>query len=103
MDISKRLEKIRSDHDYVVKNYGQRHDFTGSDAENSYFNELLAQPSKKTAYKIYLSMISEVFEVGYECGNTNCHGIPLPIKDDIELQRIANEYLLEGCDFDDED
>ncbi len=101
MGIKEDLESIRSDERYVTSNYGRMNDFTGSGAEDDYLNDLLANPSKKTAYSVYLDMLQNVFEVGY--GDDGVHATPLPVANDTELQRIADKYSLESCNFDDEE
>lgn len=90
--IAKRLEQITSDFNYVSSKYGDVIDFTASGMESQHLSDLLAAPTKTTAFNCYKDRLHDIFESGYEISDRETK--ILPFFDDERLQEIGDRYLL---------
>lgn len=64
--LNKHLNEIRNDYHYILKNYGDVRDFTGSGMEVAQLQDLLMNPTKRTAFECYKDRIESMFEKGCE-------------------------------------
>lgn len=90
--IAKKYKQITTDYEYVKRVYGEPVDFSGSGMEATQLDQLLASPTKKTAFDCILDRLHDIYENGYEISDRESK--PLPFFDDERLREIGDRYLL---------
>lgn len=93
MTTAEKYNQAKTDWDYIFRNYGDPSDYTGSNAESRHLDLMLENPCKKTAIKVYIERIDDVFDAGYESGSCD-KGAQLP-PNDPTLAEIADRYNID--------
>jgi len=94
MTVTEELSEIKSDFIYVKKNYGVLIEW--SDAAETYLDQLLNSPNKRTAVNIYWEILETIFTTGYDANGNDSSHTKLPLESDHKLRDIAERLCLLG-------
>lgn len=91
-----KYEQVKKDYKYMVDNYGAPNDLAGGFVINEKVFELLENPTKAHAKKIYIELVKFGFQdCGYiwSCEGPSNSGDMIDISHDDEAIRIYNDYI----------
>lgn len=79
--MSRKYEEVKSDYHKLKELCGGNYanDFCGAWCNNDYMDMLLDNPSKKTAAKLFSSLISRYYDAGYEPSSGSNVGTPIDL------------------------
>ena len=85
-------DQVKRDYKIIIKELGDPEDMTGGFVDGDYFQKLLMNPSKFTATKMLLDIISFGFQLG-EFWNSERKG-HISIHDNEIALKMYNKYIL---------
>jgi hypothetical protein len=92
MNITQQYKQIQKDYAYIKNTYGEVFDYCGAWCNNDKMDELLKNPSKQTALKVMISLLSQYYDCGYDYRSGSKD---LPVNDDKKLQQIKERWNID--------